>query len=368
LFSGAEFRHVFKTRFLNGSVPDKYTPSILTRLAAANDPAISNYFRNLHRWFGRLGDSDRKTMFTRLHDAANEQHLSAFYELFFQEYCYRKGWAPAKDPRFYGHKPDFLVTAGDTKFLLEAFTICGKETHRLSRKTFHKLLRELDKIESKYLLAVHMDEWCQDIEITPMATFIENWLDSLDSGKVTHQLDVDEFGFKGRIIATEQDLFDAKLGSVNEWTNPAVEHGDKFLNTLKVKSKNYEFVKNLNIPFVLFACFQDNMDIDELDICSRLFGSFDQTVTRFERSIQVVGSERRFYAPSRQTRVSAVIVCVRRWREGQAEYDMRVMHNPWAKVPLAENLFHEHAQLVPDKIDPSLLRWTNCRNRAFVFR
>lgn len=363
----AECGTVFEGRNFTSITPSKFSNDTIARLAASSlrDPAISNYIRNIQIWFRRLNDRDRKELYGRL--VKGEAHVSAFYELFFHEYFFRKGWQVEKDPRVANSIPDFMVTANRTKFLVEAFTVC--DSRQQSRKSYRSFLTELDSLESNKVLGIHMNEWCTDIENDGLRKFIESWLKSIYSDTNVSRICVDDFGFKGHFIASPRGPVDSSPGLITEWTTPDSDPVDVLINSLRNKYRKYKFVKGLKIPFVLVGCLQDNTEFDEINICSRLFGSFQLEVTKTSRALRIPASENgRFFGATHHTNLSAIIVCVRRWNGGQAEYDLRVIHNPWARLPIPSDLFSEHPQLIARGEDLKFLEWVNFDKRAFVFR
>ncbi|MBI2560715.1 MAG: hypothetical protein HYW14_06250 [Planctomycetes bacterium] len=351
-----QYKKVFDQDFIN-QLP---TPAMLpipsvVALCKSNEPSEEVLRAQIEKWFQNLPEDQKADMYGRLRSLDDEQHLSAFYELLFHQYCLEEGWSIQKHPSINKQNPDFLVeVTNQGSFFLEVITLMEKEGSRQNKKRVNGLLRKFDAInKTNFHLTVQFMK-CPDenIKYKALARNVENWLRTLEQEENAHKIEINEFGFNGSISA-----FYSEDKTPSGYISP-VENGNTMVDQVKTaiseKVKKYKFTKTSNKPFVIAICSSSIFSPDKWAIETALFGyeviSLEKTTLKLKKVYRdysgLLTPNPGLGGQSRNTRISAVIFCTTVWdKEKPPQYYMRVYHNPWAETPLPFGIFKKCPQL-----------------------
>ncbi|MCD6539281.1 MAG: hypothetical protein J7K37_01050 [Candidatus Omnitrophica bacterium] len=200
------YTKVFDKKFIE-SLPsfDKFSNPAVVSLCKRKEPSIKAFKAQIEKWFLNLPDQEKADVYSRLRSKDDKQHLSAFYELLFHQYCLEEGWEVKKHSSVEGQIPDFLITTQNgIKFFLEVATVMDKEEMKRNEERFNKLLRKINKIETDFLVSVHLKEWLkEEVNYAAIAKKIKNWLKTLiPKDKAHYNIEIHGFGFCGSIDAS----------------------------------------------------------------------------------------------------------------------------------------------------------------------
>jgi hypothetical protein len=96
---------------------------VLSAFQQPDDPRFMRVLAALERWLAQYPAAGRSELRGRLDD--DDKCLAAFWELLLHELYRAAGFSLEAHPSIEGtsRRPDFLVSSGDTAFLLEARTV-----------------------------------------------------------------------------------------------------------------------------------------------------------------------------------------------------------------------------------------------------
>jgi len=382
------YKKVFDKNFID-SLPsfDKFSNSAVVALCKRKEPSIKAFRAQIEKWFLNLPDQEKNDMCSRLRSKDDKQHLSAFYELLFHQYCLEEGWEVSKHPSVGSQTPDFLITTQNgTEFFLEVATLMDKEETKRNEERFNNLLRKINKIETDFLVSVHLRKWLkEEVNYTAVVKKIENWLKTLvPKDKAHYEIEVDESGFCGSIDASYYVGLKPKSGCVYAWSPPGFS-GNPFIQQVRTairgKIKRYKFIKKEKKPFVIAICSSGGFMLDKTAIDNALYGHIviSWNVNNPKGETRVHRDQSGLITPNpgllgqpQNTRLSAVIFCARIWDKERMLYNMRVFHNPWSTVKLPVEIFSKIPQLVEVKEKKKkgyiTLKWVNDRKQFIVFK
>ncbi|MBX9693602.1 MAG: hypothetical protein K2Z81_14530 [Cyanobacteria bacterium] len=354
---------------LTRAVPSKFSPQVMVRMCSSSDPAVQAHRDQLELWISNLPRSQRNCILGRLHCIDDDiGAMSAYWELFYLDYFRRKSWSAVKDPYLDGSRPDYLVVAEQASFVMEISGEWPPQKCQDAMVEYAKLLDILNRLKTPFFLEIQMAAWCSKLEIFNLVNHIKQWLTTVNPATRRAELELNIYGFQGRVAARPRGSIASTHGTIISWTTPDLEDPTKIGTVIRRKSQTYKRAcEKWNRPYIIAVCLQDNKEIDELDICRTLFGAFRMKIEQTSRRITLQDLDQNVLAMGQHEHVSAVIINSRRLRNNRWEYDLRVFHNPWAQCPLDYKLFKGHPQLIPDSESGNIidLVWTDFHRRAF---
>ncbi|MCL5410457.1 MAG: hypothetical protein M1324_01230 [Patescibacteria group bacterium] len=336
---------------------------------------------HVEKWFENLPRRVKPDFFARLRSKKDGDFLSAFHELLFHQYCLEENWKVTKDKLINNTTPDLYIDdKKGNKFYIEVLVLQKSNEDKKKDELFNKLLRSLDKIETQYLLSVHLKGNVTDsTNIPKVVETISNWLSPLTVEEKA-DLEINDFGFSGEITARPRNDI-PMTGNMFSWSPPGGSFSfptERIKNELRKKIRKYNFLKDMGIPLIIAVCSDDRPLISHESLDWTLYGRMVVTweINNPKSETKISRDNSGFATPNpglmwetRNKGMSAVIFCSRHWEEKRVLYDMRVYHNPWAINKLSDELFKKMPQFAEVKIDPKFitLKWINDNKQKIVF-
>lgn len=332
----------------------------------------------IERWFLELPDAEKPGMKARLRSMDDSEHLSSFWELVFHQYGKEEGWVVTKNPDVGGLTPDFHIVTKHTDFYLEVASLGLSEKQRKQKASQLKVLRAIDEIRTDFAISISFKDHCDErVETEKIVERVETWLKTLPHEGVKHELAIREFGVHLKVLPRWYPKRPSL--TVNGYHGPGgwIDKEPRFKKKISDKNSKYSFVKEQKKPFVI-AISADELDFPETQLEWTLYGLDTISFNREDPSAEAVPGKDNsgIFTPRfgqrggdvRNTRLSAVILCKKRWNNDQMMYDMRVFHNPWAATPLPEEVFFKMPQYVPVRDTPERfhIEWRN-ENKLIYF-
>ncbi len=338
----------------------KFIPNPVGKLCSCLEPSMELARAQLETWFRNCPEKDRVALLDRLRSGAETTHVSAFYELVFHEFFIRRNLRVIKEPQILNKKPDFMVVGDDGWFLLEVTAWHDFDTPE-SRKIIRMFLDFLDKCTDQMILSVEFEALPDPARFVAFRDAVCEWIDALSDAEApaSKRFTLEQSGFQGTIHARMRDGI-RTAGAVYEWFPPRSTLSDTELACKRPFDRDFDYIKEVNAPLVVAVGCRDNVALDETTICQKLFGAHEMTSAQHRRGVHLLCREDERFNSERNKRKSAIVFCARRWDRGTMVFDMKVVHNPWARFPLPESAFGSVPQLKPRTAsDPTLLEWIN---------
>lgn len=156
---------------------------VLSALHQPDDPRLMRVHAGLERWLAHYPATERNVLRGRL-DIDDECH-AAFWELLLHELYRAAGFSLEGHPSIEGtsRRPDFLVSRGETAFLLEARTVTAITDERRRRdRRLKTLTQAIDKAvaDAFYVRLQILVEGNDQPPAGPVVRELERWLATLD--------------------------------------------------------------------------------------------------------------------------------------------------------------------------------------------
>jgi uncharacterized protein with HEPN domain len=338
--------------------PHPVLTSAMPKLCSLDDPAQEAARVKLETWFQRLSDTDRKVIQARLRTADDVIHVAAYYELLFHELFAVRGYDIAAHSVIAGHRPDYLMSKGDTKFFLEVLSVWEPLDVQVQRAAMATVFECIDDVARDFLVRVEFLELPGTVDRESLRNILCDAFRECDPhARGEHELKIDGAGVSAILkVRARHGIFSNT--SVYEWTINRPPVDDAELAVARALNKNIKHLADSQIPIVLAVCGRDNVRWERTNLLHRLFGDVSIR-TRREGNQQVqLHHNGRGLTPEKNTRISAIAFCTRRWDRSQLVFDLEVVHNPWAQRPLSTEVFADWPQLVPTCLSPNIeLEW-----------
>jgi len=344
----------------------KYTTPFIVRLAL--DPLLSRERNKIEEWFQTLPEDVKPDILGRLRNKSSHQHFSAYYELVLYELFRRTGYSVSIHPKLEEGEPDLLVTGKnlDKPVIIEVATVFDDPEWEKEEQKLDRILEQLNKIEHYFfvIVSIESEHIPERVNYKRLQQFVTQWLDSFDP-KITHEPQeteyrADELSLK--LTAMPLKMLERKP-IVGSYMLPARFIGSiQLRRVLGKKINKYKGIKELRLPFIIALRLTDT-PLDEKDIIGELFGRMQLTIKRnlngevrekWGRDFSgLVTPKPGLGGKAQNTRLSAVLEVRSKWlpREENAqarrEHFFRLIHNPFASVPLDHRIFKDYPQLVP---------------------
>ncbi len=345
----------------------KYTTPFMAKLAL--DSLLSRERNKIEEWFQTLPENVKPDILGRLRNKSRHQHFSAYYELVLYEFFRRTGYSVTIHPKLEEGEPDLLVTGKnlDKPIIIEVATVFDDPEWEKEEQKFDRILEQLNKIGHYFfvMVSVESEHIPQKVDYERLKQFVTQWLDTFHP-KITHAPQETEYqadGLKLKLTAMPRTMLERKP-IVGSHMLPARFIGSiQLRRVLEKKINKYKGVKELGLPFIIALSLADT-SLDGEDIIGELFGKMQLTIKRKPNGEVVEKWGRDFSGlvtpkpglggKAQNTRLSAVLEVKSKWlppkeenEEAEREHFFRLIHNPFASVPLGRGIFGDYPQLVP---------------------
>jgi hypothetical protein len=354
-FTGG-FRSVFKTAL--GKVIRAGHPLVetaLCRMCNLDDLAQEAARVKTELLFQALPEKFRKDLHGRLRSPDDVSHIAAVYELYFHELFLRRGWKVDPHTLVAGSRPDYFVSKAESAFYLEVLSAWETIDLQTTKGVLGALFTVIDEELPDMLVRVELLE----IPKTTAKDALAEALRSAMASAVETQSGLDlhlAAGGVNAILHMRPRYGISSNCSVYEWfiSDRVTDEEDLLID--RILRKNIKAMAQSDYPLVLAGCTRDNVKLDRLRLLQRLFGDVTVTSTRDGLERVDLHHQGRALAPHVNTRISAIIFCIRRWDRNQLGFDIDVVHNPWAQRPLPEAALAGFRQLVPEDVSGAQVR------------
>lgn len=352
-------------------------------LAANTSSPMVGFHGQIEKWIQNIQEpNERKDFISRFTSKDDKAHLSAFFELMWNQYFFEEHWNIERHPLLSNNKkPDFKVTSPNQEFYFEVVTAFPEKVESKNQQALDELLNVLNKVEHYFFVGVHLKSWLPDrYRSSKVRDFIVQELDKLnpetDCQEATKTIEYKEDG-----VEIDFDIYGKKviakhpiIGSVMNPGFSGPVGSDQIKGRLVEKVKKYKDIKNQQKPLVIAVCSDASSihtDMLEYDLFGRPVLSFSvngEGPSTWSRDKSGIFTPKKsdLSDPS-NTRLSAVIHCRRKWvktekfPDGSMGYEILIFHNPWATQPLKFDVFGDKVpQYIPDyKPDKIEMLWKN---------
>lgn len=338
--------------------PRNYTEPAYDYLNRSARPSMTRIRELLDCWFSAYPPEDREELSARFHSHDENQHNSAFFELYLHALLTRMGYWVQVHPEIpnCGNKPDFLVLRDKNPiFYLEATLATGPNEETAAEKRKNVVYETIDGMNSQnFWIGVEVKsstensppgrKWRKRLEI---------WLGGLDPDAIGKQLNADGLKDMPRISLGDagwnvefQAIPKSPAACGEQGVRPIGLHiypmhlcnEDEWIkNAIKDKATKYG---DLNLPYFIAINVLSIYSNDELMIMYALFG---KKGFRFYQHEDGRTDERLVRAPNgafrgpngpQNTRVSGVLICNYLTTGSIAKETPILWHNPWASNPI----------------------------------
>ncbi len=356
----------------------KYTTPFIAKLAL--DPVLSRERNKMEDWFQTLPEDVKPDILGRLRNKSSHQHFSAYYELVLYEFFKGIGYSVTIHPKLEESEPDLLVTGKnvDKPIIIEVATVFDDPEWEKEEQKFDRLLEQLNKIEHYFfiMVSVETERIPERVDYERLKRFVTQWLDSFDP-KITHAPQGTEYqadGLKLKLTMIPRKTPERKPIVGSHMLPARFIGGIQLRRVLEKKINKYKGVKELGLPFIIALSLVD-IPLDREDIIGELFGKMQLTIKRNLKGEVIEKWGRNFSGlvtpkpglggKTRNTGLSAVLEVKSKWLPSKEEdgeevrkHFLRVIHNPFASIPLARRIFEDYPQLVPVEDEKQIaLQW-----------
>jgi hypothetical protein len=230
------------------------------------------------------------------------------------------------------------------------------------------ILEQLDKIKHYFFVgvAVESEHIPERVDYKRLQQFVTQWLDGFDP-KTTREFQETEYqsdGLKLKLTIIPRKTLERKPIIGSHMLPARSIGGIQLRQVLEKKINKYKSIKELGIPFII-ALALAGISLDEEAIIEELFGKMQLTIKRNQKGEVIETEAGRDFSglltpkpglggKARNRRLSAVLEVKSKWvakkeeNEGGArEHFFRLIHNPFALVPLDRGILKDYPQLVP---------------------
>jgi len=332
-----------------------------TYLNTTARPMFAATRRRLERWFAEVPDTERNDLRRRFRSTDDIHHLAAFWELYLHEVMHRMGYGVACHPDVPGSSehPDFLVSAPEGSFYLEATMAAGYEDragwHRRAEEV-HDLLNRMNTPDfSVWSHVEHIGP--QSPPVRRLRSELERWLSGLDADellRVQDSVGLDALptyrwqhqGWLATFTAHPRrpDLRgrpDFRPVGAHMIGGAGLRRDDvEIRNAVVQKARKYG---DLDHPLVV-ALLGTSHFLDDLDVMEALFGSEEYLLERLRgdqhqrRHPRTVDGALLGPSGSRRQKVSAVVVAMLLMPWNMDKVEPTAWINPFAARPLLASL------------------------------
>ena len=333
------------------------------RLMVHDDPPLVAARQEFQSWLIEVPEPWQSKWRGRIQSALDHPHLSVRLELCLHHYFKSKGWIVDIEPEMPGspNKPDFRVTRGQDRILVEAKAILDEQTITQETRTLKQVADNLSGKLSRDVIIEPLSDLPPSLPAKRIKAQIEQ--------RVKTQADeVVEFDFSDvhqgspftlKILILPEGS-STKRGGVGGTISGVhtLNIGKRIRDALEEKAGKYG---SKDMPFVIAVYGVGEFPVQTRDEFDALFGD---RVWNVHSSGQV--TERRkqngFFTSMpegkrRHEDVSAALFYRFKWLEDTHVHLLHIYHNPFALRPVNSDLFPDVPQMVPDNVGS--LKWIN---------
>lgn len=343
---------------------------IFTWLATQNSESYLTIKRQIESWVKNINPKKRKDIVNRLTSLNDESHLSSFFELMWHQFLFEENYEIKVEPKLNnGKRPEFFVKTKVQDLYFEVITAFEEDGGLKKKiKTTEEILGKIRSIKGCYCISIGLKEWFEpNFKQTHFVNFVKKTLDLLtasgekfsepktilyekDKYKVEVKIYPEKYEVSNILLAVHYPGYSGALGS------------KKIKGRMQEKISKYKDIKTLEKPLVIAFCYDSGSSIYlqpsvEYDLFGRpmvVFSVGDNSKeSKWTRDRSGIFMQRNADGSSKNTRLSAVISCTRKWGktdkypEGSYVYEMEVFHNPFAKHPIDKEVFKKFPQYIP---------------------
>ena len=336
------------------------------RLTVHDDPPLVAARQEFQSWLTEVPEPWQSKWRGRLEGAQDHLHLSVRLELYLHHYFKSEGWAVDIEPEMprSPNKPDFRVTRGQDRILVEAKAILDEQT--IAQET--QRLRQLaDNLTNKLSRDVIIEP-LSDLLPTLPASRIKAQIEQRATTQVDEVLEFDisdvhqgmQYSIKVVLLPKSPDT--TQPGGVGGTISGVhmLNIGKRIRDALEKKAGKYG---STNMPFVIAVYGAGKFSVQTKHEFDALCGDREWLVPA-----KGVGktTERRkpngFFTSMREGKrchedVSAALFYRFKWLEHTHVHLLHIHHNPFALRPVNPDLFPGVPQMVPD--NAGSLKWIN---------
>lgn len=313
----------------------------------------------LEDWFAAFPTEEAESLRSRYRSRRREQHYAAWWELYLHRLFRALGFQVAVHPRLpgVGGRPDFLISNGQDRFLLEAATtfsgVVDPDRDEDRENWLRATIRGIRN--PNFFVSLHVQVAGRETpSVREIVGPIERWLESLDADEILATQDIPERRFAPRDWEFElhalpvslehrgdpdHEILGSYMGAVG-WINDA----EKLRRALENKRRKYGTPEvPLVVAVLLMSTYFDDGDVEKALLGDTAFQYYQVQSPGEERPHdgKFVRLPNGFWYQDgrpRGTRVAGVLTGIRIFPETMMERWPRLWHNPWATHPLRVRL------------------------------
>jgi len=335
-------------------------------LTLHDDPPLVAARQEFLSWLAEVPEPNQPVWGERLKSNLDHPHFSVRLELYLHHYFKMNGWGIEIEPEMCGssNKPDFRVTRGEDRILVEAKAVLEEKS---TAQQTQRLRQLADNLTSKL---------SRDVIIEPLS----NLPSSLPAKKIHAQIErhaisqadeILEFDLRDEHLNTPYSLKvvilpkspdSTEAGSVGGTVSGAymLAIGRRIRDAIEQKAGKYG---DIDAPFLIAVYGKGEFPVQTRDELDALFG--DRVWLVPEKGMGVVTESRKpngFFTSvrdgaHRHEQVSAVLFYRFKWLEDNHVHHIHIYHNPFAQRLLSPDLFPRVPQMV--LCDGERLKWIN---------
>lgn len=358
-------------------------PSFLVSLLTREEPAIVAFRNQIVLWWQHLAPEALGHYLERLRSLENETFFQAFGELAVHEILRYHDVRMKSYPREPGGW--MTVVAGDdeaTEFGLGVISYLPEVQIRGSLSVYRHLVRELNQIHHHYFFSVYLKRWLPyDFDPRPIKRALEVWLDSLDDGswhgKYAEYRDENihlEFSILDKLGEDRRNLVRFRISPLR--APEVLEKVVQNIDQLVARSEGDATLADKPLVATVFS--NEDWALPEMFLQDFLYGKADYCFNwtthggRTERlkSFTQKSSKYGVFSLEKYQRLSAVVLADKEWERDKVVFSLRVMHNPWAQMPLPFTCFADFAQyrIIDKDGETAHVCWQNQSRTRFRLR
>jgi hypothetical protein len=320
----------------------------------------------LEVWYQLMPEAARKDLSGRLRTTDDTNHVASSFEVVFHEMFRRRGFDIKHNVLLSSHRPDFLISKEGMQFYLEVLSVWQIIDVPAGRTAFSLVLKCVERAARNHLVAIDFLEFPSDVDKDALEASLRNVTDTLPtSGTAEHAEHINDFGVNAIFRIRPRNGIASKT-SIYEWTLVGASSDESELAVKRAVRKQIKHMSESNLPLVLAVCSRDNAVWDDIGLLQNLFGDISIDSHRSGKRTVTLHHNGRALSPDKNTRISAIAFCRRRWDRNQLHHDLLVIHNPWAKRPLAHEAFAGCRQVTLSATEPNItMSWDASANFAF---
>jgi hypothetical protein len=319
----------------------------------AGTPYWDEVRRVVDEWFDRYPRDKQERLRTDLMSSNDRTSNATFWELLLHELYSRAGFQLEPHPALPNttKRPDFLVSEGGHRFLVEARVVNDQtDDQRRQEKRRRAIYYVIDKVrpESFYIRLEILQDGTQQPRVRDLTSFLEDWLRTLDPDAAERSLSTSNdlrstptADFRSRNWHLRFFAIPVRAERRGGFRGPmlGIFPADTFIGdpsrgirqALRDKGGRYDDVE---LPLVVALAIEGLLVNDE-DIASALFGTTVWRLDARDPSVVIDRYRRKdgYFRPNRGRRVAAVLTVPSPRPMFAPRVIPRLWLNPWAAHP-----------------------------------